>query len=935
MLRCNDVIMTITLLYQPSAIRYFNGTQYWIERVEELNCIKVSTTPESPTRVLDRVRMLVHETAVQFSTNLEQRLRWRVLLPLSDDSFVDYDSLNAADPAMRFHQDCGMDTAGQVRSRDDLQQWFPCAAQHDVYDVFLSYRGRVDSRAVDGRGSLKVQSLDSRVARAIFDNRRNSSDKADFLDTARFAQHGYHHDTTALTGCLLALVASKVAVPVVSVDALRSLTKSNPEHVDFVLLEWCAMLHLLKLHELGHPVSGVVIKLAKICPIYVSRIDDVDSGWSFTTIAAQLPREVHASTYAALRLFWCNHMRCECPGPEECTPFWVVQGILGCSGFELPTSQIAGGSERVYAPQFLGAAASKWLTDVPLADVNKTAFGRETLCEAAQLDQQPRSAAQLDQLLLAVQSLEDNSEVVQAQAASAKVVQCVEQPRLAPTPKPRLPRRHRDGRDDRVPLGLFVSASPEGVDNVDSSLFDEAVKIRKKCEWFTRQATDAHPFLAEEADDISIELLNVEGKGLSGLFLLFCGHGKHDGLMCKKGGVIPCDEVAKGVAECAPFCVIFNTCDGHNLATTTRSHIPDNGNIIYWDGEVNTAACAEFSWLLLTHFSKAQAESDSARLTKAFRCAWRCVKRSFEGLPPLYLDSSNGVLLRAEPAVSTLPLGKLRLGNTAISCDDAPQQSPPIGFGVCEPRNDGGVRGGNYKGCLNTGGHNWLGSSWRKFFSNNSPTTADTVDKGNFRCFFGHYFDCEAGPSRAYYFESWPKDAPEPVVIMVHIHYWDKPGPDEPGLPKHVNVRRAWRIDVDALRHRAEGHTQDPVPPPQGMSKGDRGTWAKFTAPLVWDLTKNADEERARASAAQQKMLGAIPFCPAISVWNEVNGVCATGGEANVQHKMCMDKPGLDFSANPPTSCVPPPPPPHTHTRTHTPRSSLCEFVMSTFLLFP
>jgi hypothetical protein len=360
-------------------IRYFNGTEYWLEHVDELNCVKFSTTSEWPTRVLDRARMLVHETAVQFSTNLEQRLRWRVLLPLDDGSFVDYESLDAADPGVRFHQHFGLDTVRQVLGRVDLRQWFPAAVHHNVYDLFLSYHGRVDSRAVDANGAImKLQSLDSRVARAIFDNRRNNTDDdllPDFLDTARFSTPGHYHDRTALTGCLEALVSSKVAVPIVSVDAVRSLANVDPDHVDLVLLEWWAMLELLELRALGHTAHGAIIKLEAICPVVVPWCyDDIESGSgeSVKAFAAQLSRAVHAPTYAALRLFWREHLQLEYDLSER-SPFSVAKGILRHSSF-------GDGSEDMPAtsvPSFFAATAATWLTDIPLAHVNKAGFTRK------------------------------------------------------------------------------------------------------------------------------------------------------------------------------------------------------------------------------------------------------------------------------------------------------------------------------------------------------------------------------------------------------------------------------------------------------------------------------------------------------------------------------------------------------------------------------
>jgi hypothetical protein len=210
---------------------------------------------------------------------------------------------------------------------------------------------------------------------------------------------------------------------------------------------------------------------------------------------------------------------------------------------------------------------------------------------------------------------------------------------------------------------------------------------------------------------------------------------------------------------------------------------------------------------------------------------------------------------------------------------------------------DDDVRGGsNYKGWLKTPGHKWLDRRWRELYSDSAPTQAGAVAEGEYRCVFSHYFDCTPGPSRAYYFESWPRGAAEPVFLLIHIHYWDKPARDEPGLPKHVNVRRAWQINPDELRLRSDGLTQALVPPPAGMSRGDQNLWVRYTSPLVWDLNKNRDEERARAARALQHMLGSLCFCPFASLWNEMKGMCVTGGPLKVMDKHSMDRNGWDFS---------------------------------------
>jgi hypothetical protein len=174
---------------------------------------------------------------------------------------------------------------------------------------------------------------------------------------------------------------------------------------------------------------------------------------------------------------------------------------------------------------------------------------------------------------------------------------------------------------------------------------------------------------------------------------------------------------------------------------------------------------------------------------------------------------------------------------------------------------------------------------------------ADAVGEGEYRCCYSYYFECTTAliPSRAYYFESWPVGMAEPVMLVVHIHYWDKPGPDEPGKPKHVNMRRAWRIDLDGLRRRAEGHEASPVPRPPGIdTKGNTERWDELTGPLLWDPNKDPAAEGVRAGVALQTLLDDNDFCPAEGLWGEVDGACITGG--STADKMSMNRPGWDFA---------------------------------------
>jgi hypothetical protein len=208
-------------------------------------------------------------------------------------------------------------------------------------------------------------------------------------------------------------------------------------------------------------------------------------------------------------------------------------------------------------------------------------------------------------------------------------------------------------------------------------------------------------------------------------------------------------------------------------------------------------------------------------------------------------------------------------------------------------------RGGSYHGSLTLFGHgdDWLQECWEKIFG--APTMGD-VGPGQYRCFFSHSFDCGPGPSRAYYFDSWPLGAAEPIVVLLHVHYWVMPAPDDGGLPKSINVRRGWRVDPDELWLRANGDRHDAVPPPPDMI-ADVPMWTNAMKQFLHVPYQDPVAEKVRACAA----LGAFEhtyFCPRHALWVEKSGACVNGGPTakSVTNKRSVEEPGWNFTARDP-----------------------------------
>jgi hypothetical protein len=183
----------------------------------------------------------------------------------------------------------------------------------------------------------------------------------------------------------------------------------------------------------------------------------------------------------------------------------------------------------------------------------------------------------------------------------------------------------------------------------------------------------------------------------------------------------------------------------------------------------------------------------------------------------------------------------------------------------------------------------WLAYSWGALFTANMPSAHSHPEPGEYRCIFIR--DDLERRSRHFYFESFPEGLDEPVCLLLRVVYF------EPGRVKHVNVRRAWQIDVNELSSRATGHTRTPIPPLSGMSKFDSRLWEMFTRELLWDPSKPAEEEKGRADAALERLLSSNLFCRASSTWGESQGACVTGGPIRGQNTNCMVHPGWDFTS--------------------------------------
>lgn len=811
----------------------FGTTEYWLELDEEYNCVRVSTTSSHPLLVLDRVVMLVNETVTQISSKLDQRLRRRVLLPLNKPAgeYVDFNVLGGAHACGVCDGSLGTTTlVKDAKARDDLQPWFPGLELLDSYELFLSYQATL--------------SVDSKVARVIFDNRQRlvESERAgDFFDAKRLSNH--RHTPDSLVEVLSALAISKVAVPVVSLAALGSLAQTE-ERVDVVLLEWWAMLEL--------HASGKARQV--IHPIFVGSTHSAATAImeDCRSTAATLSASSHTQTFAKLRDFWLEHFKAEL---TERSPREIATNMLDLLE---PKSD----KTHAHIPSFLnegthfGAEAAKWLTE----EVNKTSAifaGVVPDSDMADLD-----------------------------------------PGTGPVPKPMKraridsPQTTEASVERVISLAVFFSTATVSCQGIWQSLqnelseFDELIsKARVQC------ALPAGITLnCQTIDNLYHRLAEIEvmrsrnGAHREELVLQFIGHGD-DGKLEFEGHRMPSvNTLAEYIARCRPACVIFNACSTSALAEAVHSKCQElkcTTVVSFWKKRVKNDACETlsrrfYSYVRLQRQVHASCDLGPTVYLKALDHAWVSV----QGLPSsACLDEFNALAVRPD-AVDAIRDAVCKCLRCQGGCAD--QGSEPGDAA----RTDVADRGAQYKGVLKTeaeafpGADSWEIKCWKRYF-----------EGGGIKCIFSHSFNCGAGWSRAYYIECQPNGGSNSDYLVLHVHFWDAlPAAEEPGHPNHINLRRAWPVDPAVL-------VLDPVrdPPDLNMGKNDIHGWKKAMKMLATSNQSKAIRD-ASVEAFERDQPYFVRIMPLLGLWVECNGAVLTGGATTLRTLGEIGRTGWDFA---------------------------------------
>eukprot|EP00035_Acanthoeca_spectabilis_P028036 m.468936 g.468936 ORF g.468936 m.468936 type:complete len:1038 (-) comp27975_c0_seq1:34-3147(-) len=351
------------------------------------------------------------------------------------------------------------------------------------------------------------------------------------------------------------------------------------------------------------------------------------------------------------------------------------------------------------------------------------------------------------------------------------------------------------------------------------------------------------------------------------LLLHFMGHGEDGQLQFEsKDGfwILPDPQVlATKIAKCRPACVVFSACQTDEVAQATHATLVASGRqtavVCFWRTSVSTQVCEAFSdkfYAFLRAFLIGDVgESGSITTELCLRAAadaWLYVQDRFKQ----DATRSDFATLPALPTPIVPPVIPARADASPLqACRLCGALSTSLDMNV-------GDRVGGYKGELRTAGEDgWLCARWREFFCGEmkpvDPATA--LVRGTFKCFLSHSFDCIAGPSRAYYFETWPTAASSATRVVVHAHYWERPADTEPGLPKHINIRKCWLVEQgDGGDREAENNGRRPPP------KHCR----------TWKLSESEE------------------------LWFEHKGACFTGGATCgvLSMRLNMERPGWDFA---------------------------------------
>eukprot|EP00041_Stephanoeca_diplocostata_P031727 m.995096 g.995096 ORF g.995096 m.995096 type:complete len:1471 (-) comp24015_c0_seq6:198-4610(-) len=288
-LRNNQTLGMPPQLSKSQARTSFGSQKFTLQEVGELNAVRLHLEMDNPVGVITIFQDLIQETLDECIPNL----KFTLLLPLpSDGETQQGGALIARDVLINACNEqspvwIGEQSLEPSYLREHLAEWLPPSGELDAYDIFFSYR-HGDPNSIRNDSKFLSTLVDSISFFTVGKEQRRVEV---FYDAIRL-QPGQ----SWLLGFTEALVRSRGAVPIVSVDALQrmlGMTENSPR--DNVLLEWSLMIEL--------QIAG---KLQFIFPIIIgkrlnSATGDFLSNFYKEGILDRLPKVVPSAVVQATK----------------------------------------------------------------------------------------------------------------------------------------------------------------------------------------------------------------------------------------------------------------------------------------------------------------------------------------------------------------------------------------------------------------------------------------------------------------------------------------------------------------------------------------------------------------------------------------------------------------------------------------------------------
>jgi GTPase SAR1 family protein len=284
----SGVNLQSVLLYKDMAVLTFGGQRFRLVNCADIHCVRVDIEGSNPLgiqqKLQDFVGKIIEECmkslrcfpAVLYSSSARDQedlkehgdpLRKQLL---SSELLIPLQQLRAAckgESMLAWRGGRELMTIAQIKSTYD--QWLQLYELRERYDVFISYRwGQYDSDLTEALFDMFtnfVVGTDKRAVEVFLDRKRLQDGRRFKVDLAAGLTH------------------SLIALPVVSIDALKRMLEHTTETIDNVLLEWIIILEciaakrILKVFPVlfGARVTDLRVGGVKVLDFFLDRSKDM------------------------------------------------------------------------------------------------------------------------------------------------------------------------------------------------------------------------------------------------------------------------------------------------------------------------------------------------------------------------------------------------------------------------------------------------------------------------------------------------------------------------------------------------------------------------------------------------------------------------------------------------------------------------------------